>query len=70
MYNNIIVGPTAEDIPERQHPKTEPEVEQKLVEFAYRVLPALRQHKPVTFYAGIRPATQYKDYQIYANKEK
>jgi len=64
MFGNLLVGPTAEE----QHSRSEATVDnnelQALVERGARILPALRQHSVTATYAGIRPASEHKDYQI------
>jgi len=49
----------------------EPEGEtvDKLVQWAHKVVPELRNVDVVGSYCGIRPATQYKDYQIKADSQ-
>lgn len=67
VHGNVVVGPTAEEVEERSDPVTSDSTLNQLRDHAYFVIPALRQFTPIGAYAGLRPATQYKDYQIYAN---
>ncbi|KAK3769922.1 hypothetical protein RRG08_048133 [Elysia crispata] len=62
VYNNILMGPTAEDIQSRSPPKPEIEIHKVLTGRARSLLPGLYQ--PIGSYVGVRPATQWKDYQI------
>ncbi|CAH1797085.1 unnamed protein product, partial [Owenia fusiformis] len=70
VYGNLIVGPTAEDVNERSNPTINDDVISNLVSQARDIVPALSQHAPVATYAGLRPATQFRDYQISANSER
>ncbi|XP_031555775.1 uncharacterized protein LOC116292572 [Actinia tenebrosa] len=64
VYGNIVVGPTAEDQSDRNEAKIDEKVIDTLVERAYYIVPGLREHKVIGTYAGLRPATEHKDYQI------
>jgi len=65
-FGNLLVGPTAEERRERDYPTTEAAVIEALLMQGSRMIPAL-SHEPITTtYAGLRPATQFKDYQIEA----
>lgn len=64
VFGNLLVGPTAEEQPDRDRAATEHGVLENLVAAGQRMLPALAAEPPITAYAGLRPATQFKDYQI------
>lgn len=65
MYDNIAVGPTAEDVDTRVFPaKIDPVITSKLHRHADRTVPTLNQYPVVGMYTGIRPATETKDYHI------
>ncbi|KDO26539.1 hypothetical protein SPRG_07941 [Saprolegnia parasitica CBS 223.65] len=64
VYNQIVVGPTAEEQEGREHPTTDPVVLGRLAAFGKRVLPGLAATPIVGSYAGLRPATQHRDYQL------
>ena len=66
VHGNVMVGPTAEDIEERDVDKvTAPKhVVDSLVNWAEKVVPSLKTVQVIGTYCGIRPATQFKDYQI------
>lgn len=64
VYGNIVVGPTAEDQFDRNEAKIDEKVIDMLIEKAYYIVPGLKEHKIIGTYAGLRPATQHKDYQI------
>jgi len=65
-FGNLIVGPTAEDQDERRLATVEDGALAGLVAEGRRILPALARHAVTAVYAGLRPATQFKDYQIEA----
>jgi glycerol-3-phosphate dehydrogenase len=65
-FGNLIVGPTAEDVEERESATVDHEALERLVEKARGLVPALAHHAVTAAYAGLRPATQFKDYQIEA----
>jgi glycerol-3-phosphate dehydrogenase len=65
-YGNLLVGPTAEEVDEREAASVEYDTLEKLIEKARALVPALAQHSVTAVYAGLRPATQFKDYQIEA----
>lgn len=65
-FGNLLVGPTAEEQAERRIATVEEPALEALLAQGRRMIPAL-EHEPVTTtYAGLRPATQFKDYQIEA----
>lgn len=64
VFGNLAVGPTAEDQQSRTDASTDNETLQNLIDAGIDKIPAL-EHMPITaVYAGLRPATEYKDYQI------
>ncbi|OQR86342.1 FAD-dependent oxidoreductase [Achlya hypogyna] len=70
LYGQIIVGPTAEDQLDREHPTTDAAVLASLKTFGERILPGLAATPIVGAYAGLRPATQFRDYQIAVDAAK
>jgi len=64
IFGNLLVGPTAEE----QHSRIDAAVDsaqlQALIDKGSSILPALGQHAVTATYAGLRPATEHKDYQI------
>lgn len=70
VYGNVVVGPTAEDQFDRNDPKIDEDVIDMLVKKACCIVPRLREHKVIGTYAGLRPATQHKDYQIESLPQK
>jgi len=64
IFGNVLVGPTAEEQDSRSDARVDSKELQALVERAAQILPALSQHGVTATYAGIRPASEHKDYQI------
>lgn len=64
IFGNLLVGPTAEEQPSRERADIDSTTLVNLIERGRSILPALAQHSVTATYAGIRPATEYKDYQI------
>jgi glycerol-3-phosphate dehydrogenase len=64
IFGNVIVGPTAEDVPDRDDRRTTPEGVQKLREAMAHMVPALADVPVNTLFAGMRPATNFSEYQI------
>jgi glycerol-3-phosphate dehydrogenase len=65
-YGNLLVGPTAEDQEARDAATVDHDALERLVAKARTLVPALANHTVNAVYAGLRPATQFKDYQIEA----
>lgn len=64
IFGNLLVGPTAEEQHSRENADVETAILEKLVTEGKRILPALENHAITGTYAGIRPATEHRDYQI------
>lgn len=63
-FGKVLVGPTAEEQPDRDDASVDTETLEMLRKKGEEMLPALA-HEPLSAtYAGIRPATQFKDYVI------
>lgn len=63
-FGNLLVGPTAEDQEEREHATLVPETLEQLRKRGAEILPGLGAHAVTAIYAGLRPATEFKDFQI------
>ncbi|MDY0883804.1 NAD(P)/FAD-dependent oxidoreductase [Dongia soli] len=63
-FGNLLVGPTAEDQEDRALAEVDQAMLQHLIAKGTEMLPALAQQTVNAVYAGLRPATQFKDYQI------
>jgi glycerol-3-phosphate dehydrogenase len=66
IFGNLLVGPTAEEQQDRDHATVEDKQLEGLVARGVRMLPDLARENVTALYAGLRPATQFKDYQIEA----
>ncbi|MFN0037907.1 MAG: NAD(P)/FAD-dependent oxidoreductase [Burkholderiales bacterium] len=65
-FGNLIVGPTAEEVEERDSATVDREALERLLARARALVPDVTGHEVTAVYAGLRPATQFKDYQIEA----
>ena len=64
VFGNVLVGPTAEDVPDRRDVSTTEAGLSSLVVAAERIVPGLAGEEVTATYAGLRAATQHPDYQI------
>ncbi len=69
IFGNLLVGPTAEEQDSRSEAGVEHAQLEALIRRGAEVLPALSGHAVTATYAGLRPATEFKDYQIEAHRE-
>lgn len=63
-FGNLLVGPTAEEQDDREHATVERDTLQALIRRGCEILPALAGHEVTAVYAGLRPATEEKEYRI------
>ena len=70
IFGNLLVGPTAEEQEDRDHAAVDRAALEALIARGQRILPALAGETVTALYAGLRPATQFKDYQIEALKDR
>jgi glycerol-3-phosphate dehydrogenase len=66
-FGNLLVGPTAEDQEDRVNAVLRPETLAALQLKGEEILPALKDQEVTAIYAGLRPATEFKEYQITAD---
>jgi L-2-hydroxyglutarate oxidase LhgO len=64
VYGNILLGPTAEDLPDKTATNTSENGLQSLLEKGAKILPELLAEEVTATYAGLRAATEHSDYQI------
>ncbi len=64
VYGNVLLGPTAEDIPDREDTATTAAGIEGLFDAGHRILPDLIKEEVTACYAGLRAATEHSDYQI------
>jgi glycerol-3-phosphate dehydrogenase len=70
VFGNLLVGPTAEEQEDREHASVDHAALDALIDRGVRMLPDLARETVTALYAGLRPATQFKDYQIEALAER
>ncbi len=64
VYGNVLLGPTAEDVPDRSDTATTAAGLESLMAAGRRILPGLAEEEVTATYAGLRAATEHADYQI------
>ena len=69
-FGNLLVGPTAEDQQDRACAEVDQATLEHLIAKGVEMIPALARQPVNAIYAGLRPATQFKDYQIAVNPER
>ncbi len=67
IFGNLAVGPTAEPQTSRSDASTRREALQELRAKGIEMLPELAGFEVAATYAGLRPATEFQDYQIIAD---
>lgn len=64
IFGNLAIGPTAEETDEREHGTCDTATLERLKARAVDMVPALASVGVNAIYAGLRPATEHKDYVI------
>lgn len=64
VFGNLLLGPTAEDVPDRSDTSTSASGLSALLEAGRRILPGLAAEEVTATYAGLRAATEHSDYQV------
>ena len=64
VYGNVLLGPTAEDLPDKTATNTTANGLQSLLDKGKKILPELLEEEVTAIYAGLRAATEHSDYQI------
>ena len=64
VYGNVLLGPTAEDIDDREDTATTAAGLDGLLDAGRRIVPDLVRDEVTATYAGVRAATEHRDYQI------
>ena len=70
VYGNILLGPTAEDLPDKTATHTSANGLHLLLEKGRAILPDLLDEEVTATYAGLRAATEHSDYQIRLHAEQ
>jgi glycerol-3-phosphate dehydrogenase len=65
VYGNVLLGPTAEERADKRDTATSAAGLHLLLQKGQEMLPALVQEEVTALYAGLRAATEQKDYQIH-----
>ena len=69
-YGNLLVGPTAEEQESREDAATDAAAHERLRARGVEMLPALAGMPVTAAYAGLRPASEEKDYRLTAYPER
>ncbi|MCO5064240.1 MAG: NAD(P)/FAD-dependent oxidoreductase [Rhizobiaceae bacterium] len=64
IFGNVLIGPTAEEQDDRARATVEREKMRALIDRAGQMLPAIRHISITAAYAGLRPASEKKEYRI------
>jgi len=70
IFGNLAVGPTAEEQDSRSDASTDRHVLEGLRDKGIAMLPSLAKYEVTTVYAGLRPATEFQDYQVFQDAER
>ena len=70
VYGNVLLGPTAEDIEGRGDTVTTAAGLDGLLDSGRRIVPDLVEEEVTATYAGIRAATEHRDYQITIHEQE
>jgi glycerol-3-phosphate dehydrogenase len=70
VYGNVLLGPTAQDVPDRSDVATTEAGLRSLLAAGEQILPGLAGEEVTATYAGLRAATEHADYQVYADGER
>jgi len=64
VYGNVLLGPTAEDITDPTDTATTGDGIAALMTAGRRIVPGLEHEEVTAIYAGVRAATEHRDFQI------
>ncbi len=64
IFGNLLLGPTAEDQQSRADASTDGSMLAHLRDKGIEMIPDLKECEVTAAYAGLRPATEFQDYQI------
>jgi glycerol-3-phosphate dehydrogenase len=67
VYGNVLLGPTADDVDDKDDRSTTAAGLASLMEAGSRILPDLARHEVTATYTGLRAATEHRDYQLVAD---
>jgi glycerol-3-phosphate dehydrogenase len=66
---NTMLGPTSEEIPDREDLTTTKSGKQFVISKIHRLIPQVREDQIITSFAGIRPTTREGDFYIQEDRE-
>ncbi len=67
VFGNVLLGPTAEDLPDKSDTATSAAGLHMLLDKGKAIMTQLLDEEVTAVYAGLRPATEHKDYQIFVH---
>ena len=70
VYDNVVVGPTAEDVESRLRAPIDSAVTERLRTHASNIVKGVNSYPTVGMYTGVRPATEFKDYVLKSYPDK
>jgi glycerol-3-phosphate dehydrogenase len=70
VFGNLLLGPTAEDQDDRIHARTDETVLRRIMAEGEAMLPALKGQDVTATFAGLRPATEHRDYRLAVDRER
>jgi glycerol-3-phosphate dehydrogenase len=70
VYGNVLLGPTAEDVADRTDTATTAAGLAGLLVAGGQILPGLAAEEVTASYAGLRAATEHRDYQIRVDEQR
>lgn len=70
VFGNLLVGPSAEEQDDRDRAAVDATVLAGLIARATEMVPALKDMPVTAIYAGLRPATERKEYRISTDPER
>ena len=70
VFGNVLLGPTAEDLDDKDATGSSEPGLAMLREHGRRILPELLDEEVTAVYAGLRAATEHADYQVRAHPEQ
>jgi glycerol-3-phosphate dehydrogenase len=70
VYGNVLLGPTADDVPNKDDRSTTADGLASLLADGERIMPQLIRHEVTATYVGLRAATEDRDYQLRVHAEE
>jgi glycerol-3-phosphate dehydrogenase len=70
VFGNVLLGPTAEDLPDKTASESTAAGITSLLDKGSRILPELLAEDVTAVYAGLRAATEHADYQLRSHPEQ